>query len=140
MCAMRMTNCTSCGKLFPMLSSPTCPECREHEDKVLRRAKEILIREPSLGIIELAERLGEPIELLEKFLRERRLVLRKSEGANLTCELCGRTIPAGRRCDACELKVRKMAEKVASNVRDSRHRMHSLHSIKSREGLEDGEG
>lgn len=137
---MRMANCERCGKVFPMLSVPLCPECREYEDQCLRRAKEILLKEPNLGIIELAERLGEPLELLEKFLRQRLLVLRKKEGMNLSCEICGKRIVEGRRCPACEVRLRKMVESsLASGYRDDRNRMHSLKTIKARQGMDSEE-
>lgn len=137
---MRLGNCERCGKLFQRMSSPLCPECREHEDGVLRKAKDLLYREPNLGIMELAERLGEPLEQVEKLMRDGRLVLKRSSGVELRCELCGKPVAEGKRCPACALRIRRIADQIAMEKKASRHRMHSLGTIKMREGEEDGGG
>jgi len=138
---LAMANCERCGKLFVFLSIKLCPECREHEDRCLRRAREILMREPNLSLLELAERLDEPLELVEKLLRERRLTLKRKDGANLTCEICGKAISEGRRCASCDLRMRRIAEEIAADGKrelrermESRERMHSLTTIRKREG------
>ena len=138
---MAMANCERCGKLFVFLSIRLCPECREHEEKCLRRAREILMREPNLSIIELAERLGEPLELVEKFLREKRLTLKRRDGVNLACEICGKPISEGRRCASCDLRMRRIADEIAAEgKRESREKMHSLSTIRKRTaGIEDQE-
>ncbi len=131
---MGMANCERCGKLFVFLSIKLCPECREYEDRCLRRAREILMREPNLSIIELAERLGEPLELVEKLLREKRLTLKRKDGVSLSCEICGKPISEGRRCASCDLRMRRIAEEIAAEGRrESREKMHSLATIRKRE-------
>jgi len=137
---MGMANCERCGKLFVFLSIKLCPECRELEDRLLRKAREILMKEPHLTVLELAGRLEEPVETIEKFLRERRLTLKKKDGVNLTCEICGKPISEGRRCQPCELRMGRIAREIAEEKRkESRNRMHSLSTIKSMGGGEEEE-
>jgi hypothetical protein len=126
-----MINCEKCGKLFSSLSSRLCEECREEEEAMLKRAKEELYRHPGLGMMELVQRLDIPVETLEKFVREGRLVLRSKERVTLTCEMCGKEISAGKRCPACEAKVRKMARELYRESR-TREGMYSLRTIKAR--------
>jgi len=128
---MRMVNCEKCGKVFSSLSSRLCEECREEEEKMLKRAKEELYRNPGLGMMELVQRLDIPVETLEKFVREGRLVLRSKERVALACEMCGREISAGKRCPACEAKVRKMARELYREAK-TREGMYSLRTIKAR--------
>lgn len=126
-----MVNCEKCGKIFSSLSSRLCDECREEEDKILKRAKEELYRNPGLGMMELVQRLDIPVETLEKFVREGRLVLRSKERVALACEICGREISAGKRCPACEAKVRKMARELYREAKIGEG-MYSLRTIKAR--------
>jgi|YelNatPaOPRAMG01_1025707.scaffolds.fasta_scaffold08386_3 uncharacterized OB-fold protein len=126
-----MVNCEKCGKVFSSLSSRLCEECREEEEKMLKRAKEELYRNPGLGMMELVQRLDIPVETLEKFVREGRLVLRSKERVALACEMCGREISAGKRCPACEAKVRKMARELYREAK-TREGMYSLRTIKAR--------
>lgn len=98
---------------------------------MLKRAKEELYRHPGLGMMELVQRLDIPVETLEKFVREGRLVLRSKERVTLTCEMCGKEISAGKRCPACEAKVRKMARELYRESR-TREGMYSLRTIKAR--------
>lgn len=135
---MRLGNCKRCGKLFQKMSSPLCLECREHEDDVLRRAKDLLYREPNLGIIELAEKLGEPLEQVEKFMRDGRLMLKRGSSVELRCELCGKPVAEGKRCPACALRIRRIADQIAMEKKASRQHMHSLDTIKMRKGEEGG--
>lgn len=138
---MRMANCERCGKLFVAVGGNVCPECREYEDKCLRRAREILLKEPGLGVLELVERLGEPLELVEKFIREGRLRFAKNDDIQLNCEICGRRITEGKRCPSCELRMRKMArEAFRAGGSDSKNRMHSLETIKMREERKEKKG
>jgi hypothetical protein len=120
--------------MFAFLSIRLCPECREHEENCLRRAREILMKQPQLSIIELAEALDEPLEIVEKFLRERRLALKKRDGLNLSCELCGKPIEEGKRCQQCEIRMQKIAQKIAEErKKSSKDKMHSLATIRKRE-------
>ncbi len=128
---MRMMNCEKCGKVFSSLSSRLCEECREEEEKMLKRAKEELYRNPGLGMMDLVQRLDIPLETLEKFVREGRLVLRSKERLALACEMCGREITGGKRCAACEAKVRRMARELYREAK-TREGMYSLQTIKAR--------
>lgn len=132
-----MVNCEKCGKLFSSLSSRLCEECREWEERLLRKAKEELYRHPGLGMMELVRRLEIPVETLEKFIREGRLTLSSKDCLSLTCEMCGKEISGGKRCVACEAKVRKMARELYSEPR-SREGMYSLRTIKARKENVDG--
>jgi len=131
---MGFARCERCGKIFAFLSIRLCPECREHEENCLRRAKEMLMKQPQLSIIELAKALDEPLETLERFLRERRLTLKKRDGLSLFCELCGKPIEEGKRCPQCEVRMQKIAQKIAEErKKTSKDKMHSLATIKKRE-------
>lgn len=127
----RIINCERCGKVFSSLSSRLCEECREEEEKMLKKAKEELYRHPGLGMMELVQRLDIPVETLEKFVREGRLVLQSRERLALTCEMCGKEISAGKRCPACEAKVRKMARELYRETR-TKEGMFSLRTIRAR--------
>ncbi len=128
---MRVVNCEKCGKVFSSLSSRLCEECREEEEAMLKRAKEELYRHPGLGIMDLVSRLDIPVETVEKFVREGRLILRSGEQVRLSCEMCGKEITAGKRCSACEAKVRKMARDLYREV-GVREGMYSLRTIRMR--------
>jgi predicted amidophosphoribosyltransferase len=126
-----MINCERCGKLFSSLSSRLCEECREEEERMLRRAKDELYRNPGLGVMDLVQRLDIPVEVVEKFIREGRLVLRSRESVVLRCEMCGKEITSGKRCSDCEAKLRKMARDIYRET-VTREGMYSLRTIKAR--------
>lgn len=130
-----MVNCERCGKVFSSISSRLCEECREEEERMLKRAKEELYRNPGLGVMDLVQRLDIPVEVVEKFIREGRLVLRSRDSVALRCEMCGKEITSGKRCSECEAKVRKMAREIYRET-VTREGMYSLRTIKTRREAE----
>jgi len=125
-------NCERCGKLFMSLSSKSCPECREVEDNWLRKAKEVLYRQPQLDMMGLANEAEIPIDAIEEFVRQGRLMFRKAAVANLTCELCGKPLNIGKRCDACNNRIISMVRQSIGRKEEERVGMHSLRINKAR--------
>ncbi len=129
---MKPINCDRCGKMFLSLASRTCPECREEDEACLRRAKEILYRRPDLDIMGLANEADIQIELIEDFIRQGRLVFRKAVKIDINCEMCGKPISKGKRCDSCNQRIVSMVRQSMKQKQAERIGMHSVRISKAR--------
>lgn len=101
-----LKNCKKCGRMFSSIGGQLfCSKCRPDDENEFRIVREYIYDNPDSTVHDVHEGTGISEELILKFLRQGRLVL-KGEGVGLECERCGKSITSGRFCDACahELK------------------------------------
>lgn len=123
---MRVDNCENCGKLFSSLSSRLCPECSDLMDEYLGRAKEVLYRRPDIGVMELSEAADIPFDALKSFIRDGRLQFRQAGAVRIECEMCGRPITSGTKCEACQARLTGYVRNMKSPPAEKTAGMHSL--------------
>jgi ribosomal protein L32 len=129
---MRVDNCEQCGKLFSSLSSRLCPECADRMDTYLGKAKEVLYRRPDIGVMDLAEEANIPFDVLKTFMREGRLQFRQTGTALIDCEMCGRPIISGTKCQACQDRLTGYVTQMKQPQEPPGAGMHSLRITRNR--------
>lgn len=119
---MEVRNCVRCGRLFQYVSGPPiCNVCKQKEEESFQLVKEYIYEHKNANMIEVSNETGVSVKLIERFLREGRLVLTEDSPIYLKCENCGKEIKTGRFCQACsmnlsnEMRMSTRAEEVPSN-------------------------
>jgi flagellar operon protein (TIGR03826 family) len=141
---MEVRNCARCRKLFQYLSGPPiCPACKQKEEDSFQVVKAYIYDNKNANMIEVSNATEVPIKLIERFLREGRLIVTEDSPIYLKCEKCGKEIKTGRFCQACSTSLSnamrmstsegtKSEEAVANKTEIlERSRIHSL----SRDGI-----
>jgi len=102
----QLINCKKCGRMFSSVGGQEfCSKCRTDDETEFKIVREYIYDNPDSTVKDVHEGTGVSEELILKFLRQGRLVL-KDQGVGLECERCGKSITTGRFCDQCahELK------------------------------------
>ncbi len=97
-------NCQTCGELAVLVRG-ICPRCLRGEDELFEKIREILHREPGLGIDGLSELTGAKPEVILRLIEEGRLLLQGE--TRLFCAGCHKPIAGGRFCPACLQRLGK---------------------------------
>ncbi len=103
---MDIRQCKECGKLFQYVTKPICPECLDEFDNMFLKVRDYIYKNPDADIAEIAEKTEVKEKRILEFLKEERLSLSDANGV-LSCESCGRSIPAGRFCKGCKESLSK---------------------------------
>jgi flagellar operon protein (TIGR03826 family) len=108
---MELRNCPVCGKLFVYTVRNLCPECAKKDEENFEKVRQYLYDVPQATLEEIAEKTGVPAKNVLEYLKEGRLMLKKSNLNILSCEMCGSPILTGRYCEKC---AKEMKEKMDS--------------------------
>lgn len=97
---MGLRNCTRCGQVFASDSDKICSDCKDQEEKDFEKVKEYIWEEGQASIPKIHEATGVEEKMIQKFIREGRLV---DLGLELTieCKRCGQAITSGDYCESC---------------------------------------
>lgn len=98
---MELTVCINCGKMFNTKDKKICPLCMKKEDEYFELVRKYLKENPGVRLGQVAEETGVSGGLMRKWLREGRLKVTNTEGIDLKCEGCGKSILQGRYCVRC---------------------------------------
>lgn len=101
-----LKNCKKCGRMFSSIGGQLfCSKCRSDDEEDFKIVREYIYDNPNSTVVEVHEATEVAEEVILKFLRQGRLVL-KGDGVGLECERCGKGISSGRYCNSCanELK------------------------------------
>lgn len=97
---MDLRNCRRCGRPYLYTGLPLCPNCQAEDEKFFDAVKDYLFTHPTASLGQIIHDTGVPYEVIVRFLREGRLILRGQDPA-LPCQRCGVPIPTGRYCEDC---------------------------------------
>lgn len=132
---MEVRNCAKCGRLFQYLTGiPICPKCKKKEEEDFTTVKEYIYENKCANMIEVSQQTGVSVKLIERFLREGRLMLSEDSPILLKCEKCGKGIKTGRFCQACSTSLSneirmsgKSEDKPSKTIEDpNKNKMHFL--------------
>lgn len=99
---MDVRNCAKCGRLFQYIGGPPiCPNCRRREEEDFDLVKNYIYEHKDANMVEVSRETGVSTRLIERFIREGRLMLSEDSPMTIKCEKCGANIRTGRFCDAC---------------------------------------
>lgn len=103
---MEVKVCKVCRKMFQYVTGPEiCPNCKRKEEEYFQLVKEYLREKPGADMVEVNDKTGVSMGLIEKFLRQGRLEVTPDSPIKLTCERCGKRILTGALCSACKNQV-----------------------------------
>lgn len=105
---MKPANCKICGKVFLKTTFDVCPDCIRKEQELIKDINDYSAIREKVTLVEISDIFKEPIEKLEKFLLDRKLV-QIMDKLELVCKMCGtnyRLVSEGRLyCKACYEKL-----------------------------------
>lgn len=105
---MKPANCKVCGKVFLKSNFDVCPDCIRKEQELLKNINDYCADKSTVTLKELSDTFKEPIEKLEKFLLDRKLV-QIMDKLELVCKMCSvkfRILSEGRLyCKTCYEKL-----------------------------------
>ncbi len=114
---MNVRNCAKCGKIFQYVAGPPiCPRCREKEEQDFQIVKEYIIENPKSNMIDVSNETGISARLIEKFIKDGRLMLSEDSPIFLKCEKCGAEIKTGRFCSGCS---RNLSQAMRSSIENN---------------------
>jgi hypothetical protein len=133
---MALANCKRCGNLFNRVTRDICDACYKREEEDLVKVQHYLRdnAKAGLSIEEVAEANEVDEEMIRKWIRDKRLILKGSlAGAGVddldACEACGAPIVGGRLCISCRQQlgpsrseVEESSKEPAKRDRDWRER------------------
>ena len=104
---MDVRNCRKCGKIFNyVIGGPKiCPQCQQQLEEDFQKVKQYISDNPNTTMFATAEACEVDVNQIKEWLRQERLTLSSSAGAELVCESCGTPIMSGRFCDKCKNQV-----------------------------------
>ena len=103
---MDLKKCSNCDQLFAAAKGQRiCPDCLAQEEKKFNLVKEYLWDNPGATIPEVSEATDVGEAIIEKFVREGRLVEVQGSNMKVECENCGKAISEGKYCSECSNKL-----------------------------------
>ena len=115
---MEIRNCKRCGKIYQYNGGYICNNCIRQEEEDFQKVKQDVLDHPGATPIEVSERTGVELKVINRFLREGRLEAEdfEIEEGMLECENCRRPIKSGRFCDRCANKLQQEFKKAAASL------------------------
>ena len=99
---MEARNCVRCKRLFQYVGGPPiCPICKEKEEETFKVVKDYIYEHREANMVQVSNDTGVPAKIIEKFIRDGRLIITDDSPIFLQCEKCGADIKTGRFCDEC---------------------------------------
>lgn len=103
---MDVRNCAKCGRIFQyLIGAPICPKCKEKEEEEFQLVKTYIYDNKNANMMEVSNQTGVQMKLIERFIREGRLMLSEDSPIFLRCEKCGTQIRTGRYCQSCSTSL-----------------------------------
>lgn len=95
--------CSRCGRMFTYLGFGHfyCPVCKEKDAEDFTRVKEYIYENGVAPALEVSEKTGVSLKIIEQYLREGRLEIPECSPIFIKCEMCAVDIRSGRLCPSC---------------------------------------
>lgn len=113
---MELRNCPVCGKLFVYTVRNMCPNCAKKDEENFEKVRQYLYDVPNATLDEITEKTGVPAKNVLEYLKEGRLMLKKTNTNILSCERCGAPILTGKYCDKCADEMKKQLERLKNRA------------------------
>lgn len=119
---MEVRNCARCGRLFQYVAGPPiCHICKKKEEEDFELVKNYIYENKNANMVEVSNNTGVSTRLIERFIREGRLMLSEDSPIFLKCEKCGTQIRTGRLCQECSRSLsNEMRMSTSSNENASK--------------------
>lgn len=104
---MGLANCKRCNGLFVKVNRDICDRCYREEEETLLEVQRYIKANPHASVQDVCEEYDLDENLVAKWIREKRLLLKYSSlSVQVTnCESCRAPILAGRLCASCREKL-----------------------------------
>lgn len=122
---MALGNCIRCGSLFSRFNKLVCPECIRQEEADFLKAVQWLRENARQDINALSESTGISRGDILRWIREKRLVLSKTETA-IRCKKCNAPIEFGTFCDRCKLGLSQDISENLKEIEEEKRRANRL--------------
>lgn len=119
---MELLNCKKCGRTFASEEGQTlCTKCLliNIEDD-FRLVRDYLYDHPGADVTEVSAATGVAKAVILKLLKDERIEVISEDNIILRCEVCGKSIKSGRKCEECKLDFAKALMKTAEELKTSK--------------------
>lgn len=120
---MDVRSCKKCKRLFniiPGTRSVYCPACMDALEAKIKEVKEFIRENKNCSIETVCENCDVERGVILQWLREERLQLSDSSAIQLSCDVCGSSIPCGRFCENCKKNMMKnFSESIRKESKDN---------------------
>lgn len=136
---MNLKNCSQCGKLYVENSRHLCPDCmileEEDEHKIVEYLRDVVDR---ASIDEIHEATGVPIKVINRMIKQGRIITNNMVTITYPCEGCGTPITEGQYCPNCRQERTRTLQDLKESIQkgpesEPRHksiRMYTQHEHK----------
>lgn len=134
-----LANCARCGNVFVKQLRDICHDCYKEEEAAFQKVYRFLMKRENrkATMMEIVEATGVDEMLIQKFIKEKRLLVSRFPNLGYPCERCGKKITAGSLCTECqnelkkELEMHDELEKRAEEIRkqQEKEKIHTYFSI-----------
>ncbi|WP_181347258.1 TIGR03826 family flagellar region protein [Thalassobacillus sp. CUG 92003] len=120
-----LANCPRCGEIFVKGRIDVCVACYKEEERAFETVY-VFIRKRqnrTATMQQVVEATGVEEQLIQKFVKQKRLNTTQFPQLSYSCERCGAQIQEGRICDGCngnlqhDLKIEEDIEQVSEKNR-----------------------
>lgn len=113
-----LKNCRRCNKVFSYVGGLNiCPACSKEDEKIFEAVSGYLRENPGMPLSTVAQELDIGYDILMKYVKEGRLLVRSPNGSIVHfCEKCGTMIDEGRFCSRCENHIANVLDSSKRNL------------------------
>lgn len=119
---MELLNCKKCGRTFASEEGQTfCTKCLllNIEDD-FRLVRDYLYDHPGADVTEVSTATGVAKAVILRLLKDERIEVVSDENILLKCEVCGKSIKSGRKCEECKMLFAKELMKTAEKLKSEK--------------------
>lgn len=119
------SNCTHCGTFSRVNRLRVCPSCHEVDEHLLQQTREIISREGSMSVFDLADRLSIEPERIFRWMHNGQI---SSRCFRHTCPLCGNDMMHG----ACQCTKRTYVDSITECDSKNPEKFHFTRKLQQR--------
>jgi len=116
---LKVTTCKRCKKIIDNHSlHGYCIECTKMVEQIFDKIRNYLYEFPGATAFEIEQRLNIPVNVVNNFVKDGRLIEVPNEFLNVECQRCGTLLLSSHHkyCPSCEYQMLKDLQKAKSDI------------------------
>lgn len=135
--SLNVKTCKRCRRPYQFMGKFYCPQCVIDMDEIMVKIRDYLDESPNAMVEDIANDLQIESKDILQLMRDGRVMMHADHGG-LQCEICGKSIGAGKMCNDCmadlgksiqgriieKMKEKQEADKPKDDGKKKNNRMH----------------